>query len=174
MLNLPPIRPTLPPDTPAIDALLDQCFGPARLNRTASLLRHGADPLPGAAFVAEADGAIIGSVAVHRLWWEGAHGDRLPLAWLGPLVSHPDWRNTGLGQALMQQCLAAIDAQGLPVALIGDAPYYGRWGFDAAATGGWQLPGPVDRARLLLRTADPKPFHGPARLLAQPSAQQAA
>ena len=48
--------------------------------------------------------------------------------------------------------LAAADAGGAPpILLIGDAPFYGRFGFAAAATAGWQLPGPVDRARLLLR-----------------------
>jgi hypothetical protein len=37
------------------------------------------------------------------------------------------------------------------VLLIGDAPYYGRFGFKAAATRQWELPGPVDHDRLLLR-----------------------
>ena len=36
--------------------------------------------------------------------------------------------------------------------LIGDPEYYGRFfGFDSARTGGWRLPGPVERRRLLAR-----------------------
>jgi predicted N-acetyltransferase YhbS len=36
--------------------------------------------------------------------------------------------------------------------MIGDPEYYGRFfGFSAAITGGWVLPGPVERHRLLAR-----------------------
>jgi predicted N-acetyltransferase YhbS len=52
----------------------------------------------------------------------------------------------------MAAALGAHDAEGGgPIVLIGDEPYYARWNFSAAATGGWLLPGPVDRARLLAR-----------------------
>ena len=52
----------------------------------------------------------------------------------------------------MHHVLAAADASGAPpILLIGDVPFYGRFGFSAARTGGWRLPGPIDPARLLLR-----------------------
>ena len=36
--------------------------------------------------------------------------------------------------------------------MIGDPDYYGRfWCFTSDATGGWQVPGPVERHRLLAR-----------------------
>jgi predicted N-acetyltransferase YhbS len=44
--------------------------------------------------------------------------------------------------------------------LIGDPEYYGRFGFTAEATAGWEVPGPVERRRLLARTAHPLPRHG--------------
>jgi predicted N-acetyltransferase YhbS len=53
---------------------------------------------------------------------------------------------------MMRRALAAADAAGSPpILLIGDAAFYGRFGFAAGATSGWIMPGPVDRVRLLLR-----------------------
>jgi predicted N-acetyltransferase YhbS len=49
----------------------------------------------------------------------------------------------------------AIDpAAPLPQVLIGDEPYYGKFGF-VEAPRGWQCPGPWDPARLLVRGANP-------------------
>jgi predicted N-acetyltransferase YhbS len=47
--------------------------------------------------------------------------------------------------------LAASGGPSLPQVLIGDADYYGRWGFSAALTGGWRCPGPYEAHRLLAR-----------------------
>lgn len=168
------IRPTLACDLPAVDALLDRCFGPARRNRTASVVRRDAELLPSACYVAESHGVIVGSVAVHSLFWVSDAGYTAPVAWLGPLVSDPDYRGRSIGLELMDSALTTLDRQSLPVALIGDAPYYRRWGFMADATQGWRLPGPVDRSRLLLRTANHLQFTGPACLMANLPAARAA
>ncbi|QMW21476.1 GNAT family N-acetyltransferase [Sandaracinobacteroides saxicola] len=142
----------------AVDTLLDTCFGPARGRRTAALLRHGAKRRDDLSFVAHVDGALAGAI---QLWplnlvGEGRH-HRILL--LGPLVSAPAHRNRGIGGALMDTALAAADATGeRAILLIGDAPYYARWGFSAARTAHWSLPGPVDRARLLLRAPDLPPL----------------
>jgi predicted N-acetyltransferase YhbS len=55
---------------------------------------------------------------------------------------------------MMERMLAAAEASGAdPLVLIGDPEYYGRFfGFTTEATGGWELPGPVERHRLLART----------------------
>jgi predicted N-acetyltransferase YhbS len=155
----------------AVDTLLDRCFGPARHRRTAALLRAGSDRLELASFVALDDGELIGSVEVWPLLWRHPRGTR-PLALLGPLVSHPARRGERIGARLMDLALAGLDRLALPATLIGDAPYYGRWGFTAEATAQWRLPGPVDRARLLLRTADPDDWRGPA-LIAAPGPARA-
>lgn len=142
---------------PAIESLLDARFGPARRNRTAYRLRNGVDGLPALSFVAMDGEALVGSVQCWPLAITGPDGARLPLVLLGPVAVAADREGQGIGQALMQAALAAADAAGAPpVLLIGDAPYYGRFGFAADATAGWQVPGPVDRARLLLRG----PAHG--------------
>lgn len=139
----------------AVDDLLDRCFGPARRKRTAALLRRGAPRLDGASFIALDGETLVGSVEAHLLALQHPAGTR-QIALLGPLVSHPSRRGELIGTRLMDLCLAELDKLKLPVMLIGDEPYYGRWGFSARHTGKWALPGPVDGDRLLLRA--PKPI----------------
>jgi len=160
-------------DPAVIADLLGLCFGPARQRRTAALLREGAPRIEPACFVVLDDGELVGSVQAHRLEWRHPAITR-DIALLGPLVSHPDRRGERIGARLMDLCLAEIDKQGLPVVLIGDAPYYGRWGFSAANTGEWQLPGPVDRARLLFRAKASRSFAGPVLLCAPDCESRAA
>jgi predicted N-acetyltransferase YhbS len=143
--------------------LLDSCFGPARHRRTAALLREGAPRIDQASFVALDGDRLVGSVEAWRLDWRHPRGNR-PIALLGPLVSHPDRRGERIGTRLMDLALAELDKLHLPVLLIGDAPYYARWGFSAKHTGDWALPGPVDRDRLLLRFAAGHRLRGPASL----------
>ena len=141
-----------PADLPAIDALLDDRFGPARRNRTAYRLRDGAVPAAALSFVARGGGQLVGSVQCWPLQLRGVSGRTAPLTLLGPVATAVDRQGEGIASQLMAAALAAVDATGAaPVLLIGDAPFYGRFGFSAAATVGWVLPGPVDRARLLLR-----------------------
>lgn len=154
-------------DVPEIAALLDICFGPDRKTRTAELLRRGTRLVPGTSFVTR-DGAarhptcgtLIGTVECHLLSARHDSGPARPIVILGPLAVAPWHPNEGIGRALMARALAATDAAGLDVMLIGDAPYYARWNFSAKGTADWLLPGPVDRARLLLRSATPARWAG--------------
>ncbi|MFZ4689524.1 MAG: GNAT family N-acetyltransferase [Polymorphobacter sp.] len=146
------IRPARASDLPAIDSLLDDRFGPARRNRTAYRLRDGVDPDGELSFVAYDHHRLIGSLQCWPLRLRSITGTTLPLTLLGPVVTAADRQGEGIATCLMQAALAAVDARGAgPVLLIGDEPFYGRFGFSAAATSGWLLPGTVDRARLLLR-----------------------
>ncbi|KAB7643714.1 GNAT family N-acetyltransferase [Polymorphobacter fuscus] len=149
--------PALPADLPEIDSLLDAAFGPARRNRTAYRLRDNAVPLAALSFVARdgdggGDGPIIGSLQCWPLQLRSVSGATAPLILLGPVVTAADWQGQGIASRMMNAAIAAADAHGAPpMLLIGDAPFYGRFGFAAAATRNWQLPGPVDHDRLLLR-----------------------
>lgn len=159
------IRPLVEADLPAVEIILDRAFGPGRRTRTASLLRAGSRRLWPLCFAAEADGRLLGAVQCWAIAFLPRGGQARPLVLLGPLAVLPELRGQGIGIALMEAATEALDRLGLPAMLIGDAPYYGRFGFSAAATGQWRLPGPVEPGRLLLRAAEPEAFAGPARLL---------
>ena len=64
----------------------------------------------------------------------------------------------GLGHKLMNAMLAASKPADEPMVMIGDPEYYQRFGFYAHATQGWELPGPWERRRLLLRNAHHAPL----------------
>ena len=136
-------------DVAAREALLDACFGANRSLRTCQRLRDGRAPAEGLAFSAVRQsgekGRLVGTL---RLWHVSAGG--VPALVLGPLAVDPSCREFGVGAALMRQALAAAEAAGHgAVILLGDAPYYARFGFSAQKTGELSLPGPFERDRLL-------------------------
>ena len=132
-------------DVVARETLLDACFGENRSLRTCQRLRDGRAPAEGLALSVVAEGRLVGTL---RLWHVSA-GDRPALA-LGPLAVDNTCRKLGVGAALMDHALAAAKARGhRAVILLGDAPYYARFGFSALKTGELRLPGPFEPDRLL-------------------------
>jgi predicted N-acetyltransferase YhbS len=132
-------------DVVAREALLDACFGENRHMRTCQRLRDGRSPAEGLAFSAMAEGRLVGTL---RLWHVSAGGSSALM--LGPLAVEASSRKLGVGTALMDHALAAANARGHhAVILLGDAPYYTRFGFSAGKTGELSLPGPFERNRLL-------------------------
>ena len=132
-------------DVVAREALLDACFGENRHMRTCQRLRDGRAPAEGLALSAVREGRLVGTL---RLWHVSAGG--IPALVLGPLAVDNTCRKLGVGAALMDHALAAAKARGhRAVILLGDGPYYARFGFSAAKTGELSLPGPFERERLL-------------------------
>ena len=132
-------------DVVAREALLDACFGDNRHARTCQRLRDGRAPAEGLALSALVRGRLVGTV---RLWHVSAGG--IPALMLGPLAVEASSRKSGTGAALMDHALAAAKARGhRAVILLGDAPYYARFGFTGEKTGELTLPGPFERDRLL-------------------------
>ena len=132
-------------DVAAREALLDACFGDNRHTRTCQRLRDGRAPAEGLALSAVRQGRVVGSV---RLWHVSAGG--IPALMLGPLAVEASSRQLGVGTALMDHALAAAKARGhRAVILLGDAPYYARFGFSNRKTGELSLPGAFERDRLL-------------------------
>jgi predicted N-acetyltransferase YhbS len=135
-----------PDDAAAREALLDEAFGPARFLKTCERLRAGRMPARGLALVAEEEGRLV---ATMRLWSVHA-GPGRPALLLGPLAVARSHRSLGLGAAMIEEGLARATARGHgAVILVGDAPYYARFGFDASTTQGLVMPGPVERERFL-------------------------
>jgi predicted N-acetyltransferase YhbS len=133
-------------DAAAREALLDVAYGPERCGKPSQRLREGRLPADGLSLVAVEDGRVVGTV---RLWPIEAGADR-PALLLGPLAVHPDCRSRGIGAALMRRALAAAARRGhRAVLLIGDAAYYGRFGFSAERTGALWLAGRYQQHRLL-------------------------
>jgi predicted N-acetyltransferase YhbS len=132
-------------DVVAREALLDASFGENRSLRTCQRLRDGRAPAEGLAFSAVTQGRLVGTL---RLWHVSAGG--FPALVLGPLAVDPSCRNLGIGAALINHALAGAKRRGhTAVILLGDAPYYARFGFSARKTGELSLPGPFERDRLL-------------------------
>jgi predicted N-acetyltransferase YhbS len=132
-------------DVAAREALLDACFGASRHTRTCQRLRDGRAPAEGLALSAVRQGQLVGTV---RLWHVSAGG--VPALMLGPLAVEESSRQLGVGAALMDHALAAAKARGhRAVILLGDAPYYARFGFSGIRTAELSLPGPFERDRLL-------------------------
>ena len=130
--------------------LLNRAFGPGRLARTAERLREGNQRIAAYDRMAiDNDGALMGAISFWPVRVEQTAG-----LLLGPLAVHPDMQGQGVGQALMQDALAAIDVTRFAfTVLVGDLPYYERAGFTIAPNG-VRLPGPVDPTRLLVRGPD--------------------
>jgi predicted N-acetyltransferase YhbS len=104
-------------------------------------------PADGLAYSAKnASGRVVGTI---RLWHISA-GAKRPALLLGPLAVHPSFRRKGIGSALMQAALKKAKALGHgSVLLVGDEPFYRRFGFCRALTEQLRLPGPFDRDRFL-------------------------
>jgi predicted N-acetyltransferase YhbS len=131
-------------DAAAREALLDVSYGPVRFTKTSERLREGR--LPELALVATEASRIVGTI---RLWPVLAGRGR-PALLLGPLAVDPGCRKRGIGSTLVAHALReATRRRHDAVLLVGDAPYYGRFGFSNEKTGALWLPGPYERHRLL-------------------------
>jgi predicted N-acetyltransferase YhbS len=129
-------------DAVAVEALVLAAFGPGRFAKTAERLRERAGVDAG--FVVRDEGRIIGSVRL----WRIAVGET-PALFLGPIAVASDSRKGGLGAVLVQACVDHATRDGVDILLVGDMGYFQRFGFVVAPD--VQLPGPVDRARVLWR-----------------------
>jgi putative acetyltransferase len=98
--------------------------------------------------VAEMDGTVVGHVLGSR-----AHLEGLPSLGLAPLGVLPEYQGCGAGSALMHAVLGAADALDLPEPiLLGDPPYYARFGFELAHLRGVHPPQPEWAEHFQIRT----------------------
>lgn len=152
------ILPECPQDSPAAEALIDRAFGPGRYVKVSERVREFAQYLPELSFCAFVEDRLVGVVRQWRVRVGEAE-----VAFLGPLAVDTDLRGAGYGIALLEKgCEAARRAGYAAVVLVGDEPYYARVGFSAAAAAEVELPGPVDRRRVLAKmlNLDAPPLKG--------------
>jgi predicted N-acetyltransferase YhbS len=148
-------------DIDAREDLLDAAMGEARFKKTSARLREGRLPAHGLALIAEEDGDVVGTV---RLWNVSAGGREALL--LGPLAVAPDRQSAGIGGRLMRAAIARAEELGHgAILLVGDAPYYARFGFTAEPTAKLRMPGPYERSRFLARELVPGALSGATGVL---------
>jgi len=129
-----------------VEALYDTCFAPGRTALSSYRLREGVRPVQGLSMVARDElGILAGAI---RFWPVRVAGQDVLL--LGPVAVHPTRQGEGLGALLIEESLALAGPQGWDrVLLVGDAPYYGRYGF--ARLDGVIMPPPTNPDRVLGR-----------------------
>lgn len=140
------VRPERQADREALSRLSAEAFGPGRFARTAYRVREGIPPVASLGLTGWLDGRLVGAIR----FTAATIGGRDKVLLLGPLVVHPAQTGNGLGTMLIEEGLKRAGKEGFRlVLLVGDMPYYGRFGFKPVPRGQITLPGPVDPARLL-------------------------
>ncbi len=138
------LRPEIKDDWWEVEALYDLCFAPGREALSSYRLRDDIDPVAGLSLVArDADGTLAGAI---RYWpvLIGPHNALL----LGPVAVHPTHQSEGLAGSLILESLEiAGKYEWSRVMLVGDAPYYGRFGFTRLE--GVTMPPPTNPERVL-------------------------
>lgn len=126
-----------------VEALLDLCFAPGREALSSYRLREGVAPVAELCLLAREAGEVAGAIR----YWPVRVG-QAPALLLGPVAVHPTHQGEGLGGYLILESLARARALGWPrVLLVGDAPYYGRFGF--RRLDGVEMPPPTNPERVL-------------------------
>ncbi|KAA9008056.1 GNAT family N-acetyltransferase [Histidinibacterium aquaticum] len=127
-----------------VEALYDLCFAPGRSALSSYRLREGVEPVAGLCIVwRDADGILGGAI---RVWPVRVGGDRALL--VGPVAVHPTRQGEGLGAFLIRTVIDRAHAAGEPrLLLVGDAPYYSRFGFERLE--GVEMPPPTNPDRVL-------------------------
>ncbi len=137
-----------------VEALYDLCFAPGRTALSSYRLRDGVAPVRPLCLVLREDGVLA---AVIRYWPVQVGGRRVLL--LGPVAVHPTRQGEGLGGLLMLESLAEARRLGWErVLLVGDAPYYSRFGFEKLPD--VVMPPPTNPDRVLGLDLTPGAWHG--------------
>jgi len=145
------ITPENASDAAAIETLLDQEFGPGRLAKSSYCYRKRVSRLWPLCLVAREAGEIVGTI---RYWPITIGQGGQPALLLGPVAVRADHQSIGVGGLLMRASLARAAAAGHRlVVLVGDEPYYGRFGFRPASEWGISMEG-ENTARVLALALD--------------------
>ncbi|ATB32226.1 GNAT family N-acetyltransferase [Melittangium boletus] len=148
------LREEAPADVEAIRRIVEHAFGRPEEAALVDALRDSGDTV--LSLVAEEAGALVGHVLFSRM--------EAPMRALGlaPVAVMPGAQRRGVGGALIREGLARARQGGWEaVFVLGEPPYYERFGFTAAAASGFRSPyaGPYFMA-LALRGPELSPREG--------------
>ena len=132
-------------DLHEVEALYDLCFAPGREALSSYRLRDDIPPVPELCAVARDDLGILGGAI--RYWPVRIGGKEALL--LGPVAVHPTRQGEGLGRQLIEWSLERAADRWSRVLLVGDAPYYNRFGFERLTN--VVMPPPTNPDRVLGR-----------------------
>ena len=136
-----------------VEALFDLSFAPGREALSSYRLRDGIPPVAELCLVARDDNHTLGGAI--RFWPVRVGG--APALLLGPVAVHPTRQGEGLGAILIEAALARAGGWDR-VMLVGDEPYYGRFGFHRLD--GVEMPPPTNPDRVLGREITPGAWEG--------------
>lgn len=143
-----------PEDGAEVEWLLDLCFAPGRTALSSYQLRHGVEPVRRLCTVARDDYDVLAGAI--RYWPVRIGEAGAPALLLGPVAVHPTRQGEGLGALLIGESLHIAVADGWErVVLVGDEPYYRRFGFTRSLAIGLSFPPPTNPDRLLARELAP-------------------
>ena len=131
-----------------VEALFDLCFAPGREALSSYRLRDGVSPVPELCLTARDDDGVLGGAI--RFWPVRIDGNAALL--LGPVAVHPTRQGEGLGRFLIEGALDRAEGWDR-VMLVGDAPYYGKFGFEPLPN--VIMPPPTNPNRVLGRALSP-------------------
>lgn len=127
-----------------VEALYDLCFAPGRTALSSYRLREGVETVAALCGVLrDSDGVLAAAI---RCWPVEVGGQDALL--MGPIAVHPTRQGEGLGGLLINESLVEARRLGWErVMLVGDVPYYGRFGF--AKLNDVVMPPPTNPDRVL-------------------------
>ncbi len=145
-------------DAETIERLHERAFGPGRFARTAFRLREGGvQPVLPLCFTARVGTLLVGSIRIYPL----IIANKTPALLLGPITIEPVFQSKGVGGKLILKSMEEARKLGHKlVFLVGDAPYYTRFGFKPVKNRQVTLPGPADPQRFLVCELEEGAFEG--------------
>lgn len=135
-----------PEDCTEIEVLLDNAFGLGRTNLSSYQLRIGNQPIKELSMVAKEENcSIIGSI---RFWPVRVGQNEFKVLLLGPIAVHHTHQGEGIGSYLISEGISkARELDWEAILLVGDEPYYSKFGFSVIKT--VEFPPPTDPNRIL-------------------------
>lgn len=130
----------------SIENIYAEVFGPGRFAKAASVLRENNKCLYEISRLAFKDNELIGGCRMWPISFEGG-ADAI---FLGPIAIKPEYRKFGIGRKLLEAVITANkNSENQNIILVGDFPFFGRFGFEKIPNGLIKMPLPVDANRLL-------------------------